>query len=91
MVIVLLFGFLAGTVLSGVDNGYQENEPLVLYDDNLGFWGWGGVGTGSISVLVSASTSTVQNGTSSLQKPSYFTKLGLIECKFKQEHYPLYT
>ncbi len=63
---VLFVGSLVGVAFSQIDNSYVENSPLVLFDDNFGFWGSGGYGSGSVGITILPSTSPVQNGSSSL-------------------------
>jgi hypothetical protein len=54
-------------VLATVDTNYQENTPLILFDDNVNFWSVGGYGNGIVGASVAASTVTKETGNSSAQ------------------------
>ncbi len=53
--------------MATVENDYQENTPLVLFDDNVSFWSVGGYGSGTVGASVTVSTTTKDAGNSSLQ------------------------
>jgi hypothetical protein len=67
VLLILAVALAPKPILGAIDNNYQENNPLVLFDDNADFWTAQGIGSGRVMMASASASTNAKTGASSLQ------------------------